>query len=364
MSRKSQYTAEEKGAELSEMLDALDALIDRTKVMYEQYFMGIQKIPPAQLHRDIERKLREVTQQQIRNTGLRFRLATLSQKFGSYNTYWRRTMREIESGRYVRDIARAQRNAQRRGEELPEEIVAAMPKRMRDRIRRDREQLRNRAEREGRVEPHAHDADEAVIRSGLPRDDAGGRPHASNVHQLDDFDMLDDRLDELFQELTTSAERALDARYAKQDAQPAPARPAAAPAPAQPASPRAATPAPRREPLPRQPLPRQPLPRQPLIDTSRPSVRPAPARPAAASSAVPPPPGMTEAETRDLYNSYVSARQRVGTRGEVTYDKLMRTLHEQAPRIMEQYKARGVQYSVVVKEDRVVLKALPKRDTK
>lgn len=361
MSRKSQYTAEEKGAELSEMLDALDALIDRTKVMYEQYFMGIQKIPPAQLHRDIERKLREVTQQQIRNTGLRFRLATLSQKFGSYNTYWRRTMREIESGRYVRDIARAQRNAQRRGEELPEEIVAAMPKRMRDRIRRDREQLRNRAEREGRVEPDtrdAHDADEAVIRSGLPRDDAGGLPQASNVHQLDDFDMLDDRLDELFQELTTSAERALDAHYAKQDApgRQAPARPAAAaaPAPAQPASPRAATPAPRRE----------PLPRQPLIDTSRPSVRPAPARPAAASSAVPPPPGMTEAETRDLYNSYVSARQRVGTRGEVTYDKLMRTLHEQAPRIMEQYKARGVQYSVVVKEDRVVLKALPKRDTK
>ena len=332
MSRKSQYTADEKGSELSEMLDALDALIDRTKVMYEQYFMGIQKVAPGQLHRDVERKLRELMQQQIRNTALRFRLATLSQKFGSYNTYWRRTMREIESGRYVRDIKRAHRNAQRRGEELPEEIVAAMPKRMRDRIRRDREQLRSRAEREGHHTPGALAGDEAVIRNGPPKDDAGGLPQAPNVHQLDDFDMLDDRLDELFQELTTSAERALDAHYAKQDA---PAKPAPAAAPAQPAA-----------------------------RVKQPARRPAPARPAAARSAPQPPPGMTEAETRALYDSYVSARQRVGTRGEVTYDKLMRTLHEQAPRIMQQYKARGVQYSVEVKEDRVVLKAQPKRGGK
>ena len=41
--------------------------------MYEQFFMGIQKMPPSQLHRDIERRIREITQLQIRNTGLRVR---------------------------------------------------------------------------------------------------------------------------------------------------------------------------------------------------------------------------------------------------------------------------------------------------
>jgi hypothetical protein len=91
-----------------------------------------------------------------------------------------------------------------------------------------------------------------------------------------------------------------------------------------------------------------------------------PARPApqpAAPSAVPPPPGMTEAETRVLYEQYRQARQLVGGE-DISYDRLKRKLNEQAPRLMEQYNAQGLQYDVVVKDDKVVLKATPKATPK
>ena len=41
-------------------------------------------------------------------------------------------------------------------------------------------------------------------------------------------------------------------------------------------------------------------------------------------------------------------------------EKLLRTINQTAPKIMEQYKASGVDFSVVVKDNQVVIKAKPK----
>ena len=125
--------------DVAELLDTVDTNMERVKTLYEQYFLGIQKQPPTFLHTDIERKLRDLTQLQIRNTGLRYRLATLTQKFGSYNSYWRRTLRQIENGTYLRNLSKIGREAIRTGAEIPEEILAAMPKRMREQVQRDRD---------------------------------------------------------------------------------------------------------------------------------------------------------------------------------------------------------------------------------
>jgi hypothetical protein len=124
---------------LEEALDVVDQTLDRLKTMYEQYFLGIQKQAPAFLHSDVERKLRDLTQVNMRNTGLRYRLATLQQKFGSYNSYWRRTLRQIENGTYIRNLAKIGREAAKNGSHIPEEILAAMPKRMREQVLRDRD---------------------------------------------------------------------------------------------------------------------------------------------------------------------------------------------------------------------------------
>jgi hypothetical protein len=136
--------------DVSELLDTVDLNLERVKTLYEQYFLGIQKQPPTFLHNDIERKLRDLTQLQVRNTGLRYRLATLQQKFGSYNSYWRRTLRQIENGTYLRNLSKIGREAIRTGAEIPEEILAAMPKRMREQVQRDRDKALAIAKRRGR----------------------------------------------------------------------------------------------------------------------------------------------------------------------------------------------------------------------
>jgi len=129
----------EKAEVVEELLEALDASLDRVKVLYEQYFLGIQNQPPTYLHTEVERKIRDIIQLQIRNTALRYRFATLQQKFGAYNAYWRRTLRQIEGGTYTRNLSKIGRHAAKTGAAVPEEILAAMPKRMRDQITRDRQ---------------------------------------------------------------------------------------------------------------------------------------------------------------------------------------------------------------------------------
>ena len=59
MATKSGQQEPEKAEVVEELLDALETSLDRVKVLYEQYFLGIQKQPPTFMHTDIERKIRE-----------------------------------------------------------------------------------------------------------------------------------------------------------------------------------------------------------------------------------------------------------------------------------------------------------------
>ena len=97
--------------------------IERVKVLYEQYFMGIEKIEPQVARKDIARNMLVLQQQYIRNTGLRFRFNTMLQKWNIYVTYWNRILREIENGTYTRHIQKAARRAQTEGRELPRELL-------------------------------------------------------------------------------------------------------------------------------------------------------------------------------------------------------------------------------------------------
>lgn len=70
---------------------------------------------------------------------------------------------------------------------------------------------------------------------------------------------------------------------------------------------------------------------------------------------------MNEADVNALYATYVKAKQAVGDpAGPGAYGKLLQTINAQAPKIMQQYKAKGVEFSVVVKDNQVVLRAKPK----
>jgi hypothetical protein len=109
--------------DLGEILDDLAVRIERVRVLYEQYFMGIEKIEPGVARKSIARELLTLQQQYIRNTGLRFRFNTMNQKWNLYTTHWNRILREIEGGTYTRHIQRAARKAQSEGRELPRELL-------------------------------------------------------------------------------------------------------------------------------------------------------------------------------------------------------------------------------------------------
>jgi hypothetical protein len=113
---------QQKSEELTVVLNDLGLRIDRLKTLYEQYFMGIERMEPMVARKEVTRTMLTLQQGYIRNTGLRFKFNMMLQKWSSYTTYWNRTLREIENGTYVRHLQKAARAAAEKGRALPAEM--------------------------------------------------------------------------------------------------------------------------------------------------------------------------------------------------------------------------------------------------
>jgi len=100
-------------------LDELTRNIERLRVFYDQYFMGVEKIEPVQLRHIIERGIRNSNLHEARQTGLRFRFNSLVNRFRIYAVYWDRVLRELEEGRFKREKFRRTLSAVKK--EIPEE---------------------------------------------------------------------------------------------------------------------------------------------------------------------------------------------------------------------------------------------------
>ncbi len=97
---------------------------------------------------------------------------------------------------------------------------------------------------------------------------------------------------------------------------------------------------PRTEPPPRPALP------------ARPS---APTRPVARSAE-----DLTDPTLRRLYDTYMGARKRCGESTDLRFEDMATTLRRQVPKLIEKTGAREVEFKVVIKGGKAVLKALPK----
>lgn len=91
---------------IADDIGSLEKKLIRLKMDYEQYFMGMQKTAPEKLRLEVEKLIQTYTNQRITNTAVSFRLNAVVAKFNSYRSYWDRILREIEEGRYVRDVFR------------------------------------------------------------------------------------------------------------------------------------------------------------------------------------------------------------------------------------------------------------------
>ena len=97
------------GSELDIAIDELETRVERLRALYEQFFMGIEKIPPLVVQKDVDRRLYQLRRAQIRNTARRFKLQNIIQRYNTFQQYWMRILREIENGTYRRHVLRAER---------------------------------------------------------------------------------------------------------------------------------------------------------------------------------------------------------------------------------------------------------------
>jgi hypothetical protein len=111
----------------AEELNELDEGISGLQVLYEKYFLGIDRKPPDQERKRISQRVREMRTAPIRNTALKFKVNTLFAKLISFERMWDRTLREIEDGTYKRDVFKAKLRSADREEPRTGPIKPAGP---------------------------------------------------------------------------------------------------------------------------------------------------------------------------------------------------------------------------------------------
>ncbi len=79
-------------------LDKLEEDIRKLKNKYDQFFTGIQKMPPTMERHNVEVYIHELGKQKMRENTRRFRYNQLLSRYNQFREMWGRKMREREEG--------------------------------------------------------------------------------------------------------------------------------------------------------------------------------------------------------------------------------------------------------------------------
>ena len=110
-----------------ETVARLEEMLRRLKTLYDQFFSGTRPLPPVEDRKRLERAIRELGQDRIRDNATRFRFNNLMNKWTMFQELWNRKMREKEEGplQYQRRMEAFERARERResGEDRDHERV-------------------------------------------------------------------------------------------------------------------------------------------------------------------------------------------------------------------------------------------------
>ncbi len=123
---------------LAEDLDVLDEDMTLLQVLYEKYFLGIDRKPPDQERKKVGSKMRTLRTTLVKNTALKFRINTMFAKLISFERMWDRTLMEIENGTYTRDVFKAKMRSkeQAKAGAVKPAVAAAVPEISEDKLRK------------------------------------------------------------------------------------------------------------------------------------------------------------------------------------------------------------------------------------
>lgn len=398
--------------ELDVALEELETRLERLRALYEQYFLGFEKIEPSVARKDVDRRIYLLRREKIRNTGKRFKLQTIIQRYNTFQQYWQRICREIENGTYKRHLARAERimgadqlltiAARRRfGKATVESLaanaeVAPAPESPDDASPLDEIEADEVAL--GQPFPPEPGADRAPL-PAIPRSPTPSRmpipgtvppaapPRTARPSKYESLSLDMDFLDSWDPETSIRAKHRGSAPKAAPEPEPRPVEPShaleAKRAPAEPAraksSPKAAPPpkpvvrpvapsvaqppssaAPRPAPPavtaapepapPRAAPPPKPAPRvAPPAKPERPAAKPA--EPAGAKATT-----LSDARIKELHENLVRIKRENKEAGQVSVESLARTLRATEEKLRAEHKNRRIEFEVVLRDGKAVVK--------
>lgn len=85
---------------IDEELEELETNVQRLRIEYDQYFLGVTKREPMVLKGKVQKAIVKFASQPPRNTRQRFKFNQLNSKFQVLRNQWGRILRQIESGTY------------------------------------------------------------------------------------------------------------------------------------------------------------------------------------------------------------------------------------------------------------------------
>lgn len=348
--------------EIATLVGELEDRVERLRALYDQYFMGIERLEPLILRKEVDRRIWQLRREPIRNTALRFKLQTVVQRYNTHQQHWQRICREIENGTYFRDVSRA---AARFGEAA----LTAMGRKRQKMFEKGAALRAGRDSARAEAKPPSEQPEGEPTRRILRSTDGGGEPPPAqspsggptgeratglapvvpldpplglDLESLADLaplaEQLIDRLDrpnqveeepseprhQSLSDLAPLAEQLID----ELDRQHAKGDPFAGP----------------QAPPPNAPTP-PPVRRRSIV----------PPRPR------PEPEDLTATRLRELYGAYVDARRRCheSTAG-ITFERLTANLKRTADVLRTKHPGRQVAFEVVIKNGSAVLKAIVK----
>jgi hypothetical protein len=91
--------------ELIEEIAMLEGMLQRHIRKWEMYFSGVERVPPQDERKRINRRIRLLAEQTVNRRAEQFRIEQLQHRFMTYSQNWERLLREREEGRSAQSRA-------------------------------------------------------------------------------------------------------------------------------------------------------------------------------------------------------------------------------------------------------------------
>ena len=340
----------------------LEADLAELRAAYDQYFQGVDRLPPLKRHEAFKKSVARLKGSFVRQTAAKFRIESISQKFLTYERLWDRTIKEIENGTYKRDLARLKR---RGGPEKQKSADAAFD------IEEDLD-ISDMGEGADDLSSAIAAAEAAVTAKPVPPIAPavpaikplvpGSAPVAGVAPAIK-------AVTPAIAPVKTGVVAPLAPAIPAVKTGVVPATAALTPPAGKPVITPAGTPSAAAKPAGAtgsNPATRPVSGSSPALKPgANPALKPAATQMTQASR----PPnaggneGLSDTKIKAIYDAYVMAKKRCGedTR-QVTYDSVASTLKKQVPELMRAHNAKSVEFKVVIKDGKAVLRVLPKEE--